>query len=257
MGILIGASAVLGLAIGSFLNVVIYRVPRKMSVVFPRSFCPNCSSVISSRDNIPVVSWLLLKGKCRVCKAEISPRYLVVELLCALLFAAAAARLGPSWALPAFLAAIAGLIALSAIDLEVLLLPKRIVYLTLAIELVFFLLDSLVTNQWHNLITGVISALIWFAIFYLINLLVPTALGFGDVRLALPLGLGLGWLGYGYAFLGFFAANLTGAVIGIVLILSGKMKRAQRIPYGVFLSIGFVVALFTGKILLSQVQIHL
>ena len=210
MGILIGASAVLGLAIGSFLNVVIYRVPRKMSVVSPRSFCPNCSSVISSRDNIPVVSWLLLKGKCRVCKAEISPRYLVVELLCALLFAAAAARIGLSWELPAFMAAIAGLIALSAIDLEFLLLPKRIVYLTLAIELVFFLLASILSNQWHHLIIGGATALVWFALFYLMNLLVPTALGFGDVRLALPLGLGLGWLGYGYAFLGFFAANLIG-----------------------------------------------
>lgn len=257
MGILIGANAVLGLAIGSFLNVVIYRVPRKMSVVSPRSSCPNCSSVILSRDNIPVVSWLLLKGKCRVCKAEISPRYLVVELLCALLFAAAAARIGLSWELPAFMAAIAGLIALSAIDLEFLLLPKRIVYLTLGIELVFFLLASILSNQWHDLIVGVATALVWFALFYLMNLLVPTALGFGDVRLALPLGLGLGWLGYEYAFLGFFAANLIGAIIGISLILSGKMKRAQRIPYGVFLSIGFLVALFTGKILLAQVQIHL
>src|SRR5689334_15558612 len=119
----VACCALLGLAIGSFLNVVIYRVPRKESVVKPRSHCPGCGTEIAERDNIPVVSWLLLRGKCRTCGMRISFRYPAVELACAALFAAMGLRFWDQWALPAFLVLAAACLAGSVIDLEHLLLP--------------------------------------------------------------------------------------------------------------------------------------
>ncbi len=128
LGVLIGLMAFLGLAIGSFLNVVIYRVPRGLSIVSPRSACPTCGAPIKERDNLPVLSWLLLRGRCRNCRSSISTRYPLVELACAGLFAGTAARFGYSWDLPAFLVLSAGLLALSSIDVEMMLLPRKIVY---------------------------------------------------------------------------------------------------------------------------------
>ena len=127
LGILIVGCAVLGLAVGSFLNVVIYRVPRGESIVTPPSACPTCHSPIAPWDNIPVFSWLVLRGRCRNCQAPISARYPLVELATAGLFAGTAARFGYQWDLPAFLVLFAGLLALSCIDVERLLLPKKIV----------------------------------------------------------------------------------------------------------------------------------
>src|SRR5438270_905477 len=109
---------VIGLAVGSFLNVVIHRVPAKVSVVTPRSRCPRCDTEIASRDNIPVLSWIALRGRCRECNAPISARYPAVELATAALFAAAGLRLGADWALPAFCVFLASLLAISLIDLE-------------------------------------------------------------------------------------------------------------------------------------------
>src|SRR5205807_8792463 len=126
-------SGVAGLAIGSFLNVVIHRVPEKQSVVAPRSRCPHCGTEISPRDNIPVISWLVLRGKCRQCRSPISPRYPLVELATAALFAAAAVRFGADWALPAFCVFLASLLAISLIDLEHYIVPNRVIYPTSAL----------------------------------------------------------------------------------------------------------------------------
>src|SRR5271170_5645896 len=113
LGVLIVVCGLFGLAIGSFLNVVIYRVPRGLSVVSPRSACPGCGNPIAERDNVPIVSWLLLRRRCRHCSEPISVRYPMVELACAGLFAGTAARFGYDWAVPAFLVLFAGLLALS------------------------------------------------------------------------------------------------------------------------------------------------
>src|SRR5438093_4994912 len=120
---LVAACAVLGLAVGSFLNVVIWRVPRKLSVVQPGSHCPGCEVQIRPSDNVPLVSWLLLRGKCRHCQAPIPVRYPLVEAGCAALFAAAALRFGASWALPGYLGLFAALLAISVIDLEHYIVP--------------------------------------------------------------------------------------------------------------------------------------
>ncbi|MGP0031168.1 MAG: prepilin peptidase [Acidimicrobiales bacterium] len=250
LGLLIGFCALLGLAVGSFLNVVIYRVPRGQSIVTPRSACPSCGVPIKERDNVPVFSWLLLRGHCRSCHEPISARYPLVELTCALLFAGTAARFGYSWSLPAFLVLFAGLLALSCVDLERLVLPKKIVYPTTVMVTALLGMAAAVTAHWRDLLVGAICGVIWFAAFYLLNLISPRLLGYGDVRLAPVLGLSLGWLGVRYVLLGFFAANLIGAVIGIALIATKRMSRNQQIPYGVFLALGCAVAVFTGPELL-------
>lgn len=246
LGVLIGICALFGLAVGSFLNVVIYRVPRNESIVSPRSRCPSCGVAIKERDNIPVFSWLLLRGRCRNCRAPISPRYLFVELAGGALFAGVGARLGFNWDLPAFLVLLAGLLALACIDLEHLVLPKKVVYPTLVMVGGLLVLAAAVTGEWHNLLVAAICSISWFVVFFLMNFASPRVLGFGDVRLALVLGLGLGWLGWRYVILGFFAANLIGAIVGLTLIVMKKMTRDQPIPYGVFLAIGTALAVFTG-----------
>jgi leader peptidase (prepilin peptidase)/N-methyltransferase len=252
LGVLIGGCALLGLLIGSFLNVVIYRVPRHESVVSPPSACPTCGAQIGPRDNVPVVSWLLLRGRCRHCHSPISWRYPVVELATAGLFAGVAGRLGYNWAVPAYLALFAGLLALSIIDVEHMLLPKAIVYPLLFMVAALLLMAAIATSEWHSLLVGALCGAGWFMLFFALNAVSPRYLGFGDVRLAPVLGLGLGWLGVGYVILGFFAANLIGAVIGVVLIATKRISRQQQVPYGIFLALGTAVAFFWGPELLRN-----
>lgn len=250
LGLLIGFCALLGLMVGSFLNVVIYRVPRDESIVSPRSACPACGAAIRERDNIPVLSWLVLRGRCRDCRAPISARYPLVELACGGLFAGTAARFGFAWDLPAYLVLFAGLLALSCIDVERMILPKKIVYPLTVLVAALLILAAAGTGRWHEYLIGIICALGWFVVFFGMNLASPRLLGFGDVRLSLVLGLSLGWLGIGYVLLGFFSANLIGAVVGLILIATKQMGRQSRIPYGVFLASGCAVAVFAGPELL-------
>lgn len=257
LAILIVGCGLLGLAIGSFLNVVIYRVPRDESIVSPRSRCPSCGTPIKEYDNIPVLSWVLLRGKCRHCHTPISSRYLVVEMATGGLFAGLGARMGYSWALPAFLVFLAALLALSCIDLELLILPKKIIYPSFIIMAAFLALASGATNDWNRLGIGAICAAAWFVLFFAMNFASPRILGFGDVRLAPLIGLALGWLGWRYVVLGFFAANLIGLVIGLALIATRQMKRDQPIPYGIFLAAGAALAIYAGpEILPHFTNIH-
>jgi leader peptidase (prepilin peptidase)/N-methyltransferase len=248
LGLLIGLCALFGLAVGSFLNVVIYRVPRGESIVTPRSACPTCGAPVRERDNIPVISWLLLRGRCRDCKAPISSRYPIV--------AGVAARFGYQWDLPAYLALFAGLLALSCIDMERMLLPKKIVYPLTILVLALLVMAAVATGHWHDLTIAGACAAGWFVVFFAMNLISPRLLGFGDVRLSLVLGLALGWLGVGYVLLGFFAANVVGAAIGLSLIATNHMARSDRIPYGVFLAAGCAVAVFAGPELLRPFTNH-
>jgi leader peptidase (prepilin peptidase) / N-methyltransferase len=236
--------ALLGLAVGSFLNVVIYRVPRDESIVSPGSACPDCGTPIENRDNVPVVSWLALHGRCRSCGRPISARYPIVEATTSLLFLGAALRYGYNAVLPALLVLLAGLFALACIDFELRLLPRKIVYPLFAMVAALLLAASIGTGDYWRLGIAAACSAGWFLVFYAINRVDARLLGFGDVRLALVLGLGLGWLGVTAVLLGFFAANLLGAIIGLTLIAAKKMRRDQPIPYGVFLALGAAVAIY-------------
>lgn len=239
-------STISGLVIGSFLNVVIYRVPAGMSIVAPGSACPECNSPVSPRDNIPVVSWLILKGRCRNCHAPISVRYPIIEALTGLLFCLTALRIGASWSLPAELVFVAGLIALAAVDMERYLLPRAIVYPTAGLVILGLLVAAGMGDHWRRLGIAVACAAVSFAFFFAINFVRPAWMGFGDVRLAGLIGLTLGWLGAWYVVVGFMAANLLGALFGIGLMAAGRATRRTALPYGVFLAGGSVLAILVG-----------
>jgi leader peptidase (prepilin peptidase) / N-methyltransferase len=243
---LVAICALLGLAVGSFLNVVIYRVPRGRSIVAPRSACPACAAPISNRDNVPLVSWLVLRGRCRNCGEPISFRYPLVEAATAVLFAGVALRFGATAQLPAYLVLVAGLLALACIDVELRLLPRSIVYVLLGLVTVLLLIAAASTSHWRDLGVAAASSAGWFALFYGIYRIDPKLIGFGDVRLSLVLGLGLGWLGWLPLLLGFFAANLLGLGFSLVLIAKRRWLWGVKIPYGTFLALGTAIAIFVG-----------
>lgn len=247
--LLLVAAVLYGLAVGSFLNVVIYRVPNKQSVVRPGSACPGCGQPITARDNIPVVSWLLLRGRCRNCGMRISARYPLVELLTAAVFLAVALRFGWSWSLPGEIVFAAGLVTLSFIDLDHLLLPRVVVYPLGVTVLAALVLAAAIQGSWHRLGVAAICAAVEFAVLFAINFISPRSLGFGDVRFGPVIALALGWIGWRYAFVGFLAANLIGAAVGVALIAARRAGRRTPIPFGVFLSVGaFATMLFGGAI---------
>lgn len=243
--------AVLGLVVGSFLNVVIARVPKKESVVAPRSRCPGCSTTIAPRDNVPLVSWLLLRGRCRTCRAPISPRYPLVELLTAVLFAAVAVRLGADWALPAFLVVVAGLVAISAVDLERFIVPNRILYPTLFVAAPLLLVAAAVDGDWSSARTAAIGGALGFVLLLAIHLVSPRGMGFGDVRLAGLIGMMLGWLSVGHVLVGLFLGFATASLVGVGLILGGRRGRKDKVPFGPFLAAGAVLAVLFGGPILS------
>jgi leader peptidase (prepilin peptidase)/N-methyltransferase len=244
-------AGIYGLVVGSFLNVVIWRVPRHESIVKPRSRCPVCETQIATRDNIPVASWLILRGHCRHCSAPISIRYPLIEILTGVLFAAVGARYAHSWALPAFLVLTAALIAISAIDLEHFIIPNRIVYPVGFASVILLAFAALMGHDWSSFERALLGAVAAFTFFFLLHLAAPGGMGFGDVRLSFVLGLFLGWLGWAYVLGGLFAGFLYGAVIGMVLIAFGKRGRRQHIPFGPFLAAGTMTFVLFGEQLVN------
>jgi leader peptidase (prepilin peptidase)/N-methyltransferase len=237
--------------VGSFLNVVVWRVPRKESVVRPGSRCPSCATPIAPRDNVPVVSFLLLRGRCRHCGARIALRYPLVELGTAALFAVLGARFADSWALPAYLVLGAALVAVSAIDLEHSIIPNRIVYPVGFALVPLFAVAAALDDDWGSFARALAAGAVAFALMFAVHVASPRGMGFGDVRLSFLLGLGLGYLGWGEVALGFFLGFLAGSVVGIGLVATGRRTRKQHVPFGPFLAVGTVAALLAGAPLLD------
>lgn len=247
----VSASALVGLAVGSFLNVVIARVPRRVSVATPASHCPECETPISPRDNIPVLSWLALRGRCRACGTRISVRYPAVEIGCAVLWGVVGYRFADSWALPAYLVLAAGLIALAVIDLEHSILPNRIVGPLAVAGVVLLGAAGVASADLTAFVRAVLGGLAAFGTLGALHLISPRGMGMGDVKLAFVLGLYLGWLGWGEVVLGLFLGFLLGSVVGIGLMVTGLRTRKDHVPFGPFLAAGTMIAVIWGQTLLD------
>lgn len=266
--ILVTACTLLGLLVGSFLNVVIHRLPKMMeqewqcqcaefrgeplpaieavSLVSPRSRCPQCGHAISALENIPILSWLFLHGKCADCKAPISPRYPLVEALTGIISAAAAAYLGFGWPLTGALLLCWSLIALTFIDAETQLLPDSI-----TLPLLWAGLGFNLTGTFTDLPSAVIGAMagylsLW-SVYWAFKLFTgKEGMGYGDFKLLAALGA---WLGWQMLPLIILLSSLVGAIVGVALIVLAKRGRQVPIPFGPYLATAGLIALIWGKTL--------
>jgi leader peptidase (prepilin peptidase) / N-methyltransferase len=233
----------LGLVVGSFLNVVIVRLPEGRSIVRPGSACPACGAAIAWYDNIPIVSFLALRGRCRVCEAPISIQYPIVEAATAALFALAWTTFGPSGQLPVAMTLLAALVAITGIDLAHQVIPDVI---TLP-GIVVGVLANAVTRRvpWSDALLGVV---ICGGIFFVIILASGGGMGGGDMKLAAMLGAFLGWRAGLFSLL---VAVVLGGVIAVVLLVSGRKGRKDPIPFAPCLAVGGAAGLFWGSRVLA------
>lgn len=264
----IGICTLLGLLVGSFLNVVIYRLPKMMergwqqqcaelngesaaqpapfNLVVPRSACPHCNHPISALENIPVISYLLLRGKCKTCRAPISPRYPIIEAVSGLLCGFAAYHFGFGLAAVGAMLLIWALLALAAIDLDTQFLPDDITLPLVWAGLIFNLGVAFATL--HDALLGaVFGYLVLWTVYWLFKLITgKEGMGYGDFKLLAALGA---WLGWQLLPLIIILSSLVGAAVGITLIVAVKHGRDLPIPFGPYLAGGGLIALFWGQTL--------
>ena len=247
---------VFGLMVGSFLNVCIWRIPREEEIVRGRSHCPKCGQTIRWYDNIPLVSFIALRGKCRHCQAPISWRYPLVELATGVLFAAIVARFQFSWAALVYAVLGAALIVLTVIDLREMILPDEITVPGIPIGLVLsFLVPCLhlADTRWHGLTAGLAGAAAGGGTLLVIRALgtwffKKEAMGLGDVKLMAMVGA---LIGPGKVVLvNFILAPVLGSVVGIVVLVR-KRQALVPIPYGPFLALGTLAAIFWGDAMIT------
>ncbi len=235
-----------GLMVGSFDNVAIYRIPEGKSLWGPRSFCPRCGTTIAWYDNIPLLSYFLLRRRCRHCGEPISWRYPLVELVSGLLFLAVFAKLGFGWEaeLLPYLFMVTVLIIVSAIDLELQIIPNKVMYPAIPVALAAMGIVALVRGDYHIMTDSLIGAAVVAVPWALAATVFPRGFGMGDAKLAAFTGAILGWRA---ELVGFFIGVALGAIVGIVLMAAGRKGRKSRIPFGPFLAAGALVALFWGQ----------
>lgn len=227
---------VVGAALGSFLNVVIYRLPHGESLVRPRSRCPHCGAAITPRDNIPVISYILLRGRCRACRKPISARYPVVEVTTAALLTVLWMREGPTIQFVAAALFMLMLITIFFVDLDHRIVPNAITYPGT-------LLGLLLAVPQGRILDALLTAAGAGAFFLLIALVSRGGMGGGDIKLAAMMGAFLGWPAIAFALL---VAFTTGAAAGVYLIASGRRSRKDPIPFGPSLAAGAMVAWFAA-----------
>jgi leader peptidase (prepilin peptidase) / N-methyltransferase len=242
------AAALLGLLFGSFGTVVSHRVPLRKGIATGRSLCPNCERQIKAYENIPVLSWLVMRGRCPGCGTKISIRYPLAELATAGLFLLAAWKFDLTVAAFVYAGFFWALVVLTVIDLEHKLLPDRIVFPLFVVGWVGLTVDALVRGEPGDLTQAAIGAAIFGGFFYLLAVLVPAGMGGGDLKLAFVLGTFLGYSGgVGTVLVGMFLSFLSGGLIGVLLIAFSKAGRKTQIPFGPYLALGTTIAVFAGE----------
>ena len=242
-----GIGALFGVCLGSFLNVLIWRLPQRLSLIHPASSCPDCGEPLARRDLIPVCSWLILRGCCRSCHVWISARYPLVEAWTAVVGAAFAWRFADLPTIAAFLVVGAGCIALSAIDIDTHTLPTRLVYATGILGGTLLAVASAFNGCADRLLPAATAAIVVGLVLYAVWALAPGGFGFGDVRLGAMLALFLGWLSAAHVFVGVALAFVLGAVAGLALIIGGRAGRRTAVPFGPFLSVGALISVLFGQ----------
>ncbi len=241
-------AAGLGLILGSFATVVAYRVPLRQSVVTGRSRCPSCGHMVTALENIPVFSWVFLRGRCRHCKQPISARYPLMELATGVLFALSAVRFGLSVELVVFCAFFWALVVLTTIDLEHKLLPNRIVIPMFALGWIGLVAAALAGDDLERLPEAGLGALVFGGFFFLVAFIYPAGMGGGDVKLGFVLGSFLGYVGgVGTTVVGMFLAFLLGGIVGVGVMIATGGSRKSKIPFGPFLALGTAIAVFVGN----------
>ncbi len=243
---------VLGAAVGSFLNVVVYRLPAGRSLLFPPSHCPQCHTRLKTYDNVPILGWLWLRGRCRYCRRTISSRYPFVELLSGLLYVAIFLRFGWTLETPIYWGLISWLVTLTLIDIDTFTLPNALTMSGVCLGWLaqgVFLADQTISSA---LIASVAASILGLWLFDGIRILGDimmgrTAMGGGDGKLAAMLGAWLGWQGL---LLSILLASCLGALVGGLGTLSGRLEHRQPIPFGPFLAFGAGISLFFGNALI-------
>ena len=244
----------LGAAVGSFLNVVIYRLPEEMSLLSPPSHCPHCHHVLGKTENVPIAGWLWLRGRCRWCQGPISIRYPAIELLTALLFSLVFWQFGATWTAAGYGVLVAGLIALAWIDLDTLILPGPITRWGLVAGAIFHLglgvQDGSIPRALMASIVGAVAGIWLFDGMRWGGTLLAgrVAMGGGDPKFAAAIGA---WLGLKLLLVSSFLACGLGALVGGGAIALGWVDRKQPIPFGPFLAMGALLAVFWGNDLMA------
>ncbi len=235
-------TAVFGLAVGSFFNVVIHRLPRRQSLMRPRSRCPRCGTTLRWFHNIPVISWLLLRGRCGQCRAPISARYPLIEIVTAVLAVLVVATTPPGWQLASRLIFTGALVVLFAIDLEHQLLPNAVTLPGICVGLLLSLFMP--PGVWSALLGAIVGAGVLYAIagaYYLVRRV--EGLGMGDVKMLAMVGAFLGWQN---VLLTLVLASFSGALIGMALLTTARGGMRHALPFGTFLAVGALVAMLGG-----------
>ena len=235
---------VFGLCVGSFLNCVIYRLNHKLSPLWGRSFCPKCKHKLAWFDNIPLLSFVLLRGKCRYCRSPISWQYPIVELATGMLtlFVVYHILIYDILTLIFYLLITYALIAIFVSDLLYTTIPDKIVFPSLLISFIYLVLQSP-----NILISNILISLITAGFFYFLVLITRgRGMGIGDVKLVALMGLVLGWPKIVVAL---FLAFLTGALIGVILVIMGEKRLSSHIPFGPFLTAATLISLFWGGLI--------
>ncbi len=235
---------ILGLLFGSFANVVIYRLPSGDNIALPRSRCPSCKSPIPWYLNIPVMSWLLLKGKCSRCKTKISSRYPIVEILTGLLFGVAILKVGPSYFLIEILVLLLGLIIVSFIDYDHYIIPDKISYPGMIIGLLGAILNP--EREFLDALLGLLmgGGFLWAIAVIYYKVKKEEGMGGGDIKLLAWIGTVLGWKPIAFIIL---VSSLLGSIVGLFLIYKNKDSLKKVIPFGPFIAAAAVLYVFFGK----------